>query len=65
MSRRRPIRALLHFLDRALLGPIMSVGAFIIERRVVRAMKAAPPKGASSEGLLATRDEPDRPQAQG
>src|SRR5439155_20090939 len=45
--RRRPLRALLRFFDRALLGPILGVGAFIIERRVVRAMKAAPPKGAS------------------
>src|SRR5439155_123433 len=62
--RRRPLRALLRFFDRALLGPILGVGAFIIERRVVRAMKAAPPKGASGK-LQATGDEPDRSQAQG
>ena len=65
MRRPRPVRALLRFLDRALLGPIMSFGGFIIERRVVRAMKAAPPKSAAPGGVRATGGEPDRPPAQG
>jgi hypothetical protein len=63
MKRPRPLRALLRLLDRALLGPVMSIGAFFIERRVVRAMKAAPPKGAND--VRATGGEPDPSQAQG
>lgn len=62
-TRRRTLRALLRFVDRALLGPVMSAGAFIIERRVVRAMKAAPPKGTSD--VHVTGGAPDQPQAQG
>ncbi len=62
MRRPRPLRALFRFMDRALLGPVMTVGAFFIERRVVRAMKAAPPK--SSDELRPTGAEPDRSQAQ-
>jgi len=56
------LRALLRFMDRALLGPVMSAGAFIIERRVVRAMKAAPPKGTMD--VHVTGGAPDQPQAQ-
>ncbi|HLW18498.1 MAG TPA: hypothetical protein VKV69_14170 [Actinomycetota bacterium] len=63
MRRPRPIRALLRFLDHALLGPVMSAGAFIIERRVVRTMKAAPPKGANE--VRATGGGSDPSQAQG
>lgn len=63
MKRPHPVRALLRFIDRALLGPVMSAGAFIIERRVVRAMKAAPPKGASD--VSATGGGPDQSQPQG
>jgi hypothetical protein len=62
MKRPRPLRAFLRLMDRALLGPVMSAGAFIIERRVVRAMKAAPPKGASD--VRVTGGAPDQPQAQ-
>ena len=64
MKRVRPVRALLRWLDRALLGPVMSVGGFIIERRVVRAMKAAPPKTAPPGSLRATGDGSDRSRAQ-
>jgi hypothetical protein len=57
--RRRPLRALLRALDRALLGPVMSAGAFIVERRVVRAIKNQPP------GARASDDGSGRPPAQG
>jgi hypothetical protein len=57
--RRRPLRAMLRALDRALLGPVMSAGAFIVERRVVRAIKNQPPSAR------ANGDGSDRPQAQG
>jgi len=62
MKRPRPLHALLRFMDRALLGPVMSAGAFIIERRVVRVMKAAPPKGAND--VRVTGGGPDQSQAQ-
>jgi hypothetical protein len=65
MRRPRPLRALLRFVDRALLGPVMSAGAFIIERRVVRAMKAAPPKAATPTDMRLTGDGSDPTQAQG
>ena len=57
--RKRPLRALLRALDRALLGPVMSAGAFIIERRVVRAIKSKP------TAARATGDGADRSQEQG
>ncbi|MGZ4104334.1 MAG: hypothetical protein ACXVQY_03640 [Actinomycetota bacterium] len=38
-KRRRPVRAMLHALDRALLGPIMIAAAIIIERKVVVGIK--------------------------
>jgi hypothetical protein len=50
------LRALGRALDRMLLGPIMTVGAFIIERRVVRAIKNKPAR--------ATGDAPDPRPAQ-
>ncbi|TML80128.1 MAG: hypothetical protein E6G04_03785 [Actinobacteria bacterium] len=58
-KRRRPLRALLRALDRALLGPVMSAGAFIVERRVVRAIKNKP------TGARATGDGADRSPEQG
>lgn len=39
VTRWRPMRAVLRALDRVLLGPIMSLGALIIERRLVGAVK--------------------------
>ena len=42
--RRRRIRA---FLERAILGSLMSVAAFVIERRVLKAIKQ---KGEAREG---------------
>jgi hypothetical protein len=50
-------RRSLRMIDRALLAPIMSIGAFAIERRVVRAMKEKPAR--------ATGDGTDQAQAQG
>ncbi|HJT38157.1 MAG TPA: hypothetical protein VJ818_07005 [Actinomycetota bacterium] len=46
---KRTLRRMLRALDRVLLGPIMSVGAFIIERRVVRAIKEKPVTAAGSD----------------
>jgi hypothetical protein len=41
--RRNPFRAALRALDRMLLGPIMSLAAIVIERRVVGGIKKADP----------------------
>lgn len=41
-----PRRGFLRFLDRAILGIVMSVAAFVVERAVVRSMRRADRRGA-------------------